>query len=139
MLYFLVYVSSATTLFSRSDLEDILGKSVDYNANLGISGMLLYKDGNVMQVLEGEEEAVRTLYAKIGLDPRHKGLIVIWDGWQVTRQFPSWSMAFRNLNDPDALEAPGYSQFLNTPLTGAEFATNPTLCQQLLTTFKESM
>ncbi len=51
MIYFLVYVSSATTLFSRSDLEDILVKSNQNNSRLGVSGALLYKGGNLMQVL----------------------------------------------------------------------------------------
>ena len=139
MIYFLVYVSSASTLFSRSDLEDILVKSNQNNFRLGVSGALLYKGGNLMQVLEGDKSAVRTLYTKIGQDPRHNGLMVIWDGLQEERQFPSWSMAFRDLNAPDALATPGYSNFLNTPLTSSEFAADPTLCQQLLTTFKRTM
>ena len=109
MNYFLVYVSSATTLFSRSDLEDILVKSNQNNFRLGVSGALLYKGGNLMQVLEGDKSAVRTSYTKIGKDPRHSGLMVIWDGLQEERQFPSWSMAFRDLNAPESHATPGYS------------------------------
>lgn len=89
MLYFLVYVSSATTLFSRSDIHDILSASRVNNARSDISGALLYEDGNVMQVLEGTEARVRSLHATIEGDPRHRGLITIWDGQQQTRQFPT--------------------------------------------------
>ena len=45
--------------------------------------MLLYKDGNLMQVLEGEESAVRALYAKITADDRHRGHMILWDGCEL--------------------------------------------------------
>jgi hypothetical protein len=139
MMHFLVYVSSAVTGFSRSELVELLEQSGENNARLSISGMLLYKDGNIMQVLEGEREDVQTLYAKIGRDPRHKGLLVLLEGALETRQFPGWSMAFRDLNAADVRATPGYSEFLNTPLTAAEFSSDPTRCQRLLRTFKQSM
>lgn len=71
-MFFLVYVSSAVRPFSRSDLEDLPATSRDNNAELGITGMLLYRDDNFMQILEGEEGPVRALYDKIGNDPRHR-------------------------------------------------------------------
>lgn len=139
MLYSLVYVSSATTLYSQPELDEILAHSHRNNAAAGISGVLLYKDGNLMQVLEGEEAKVRSLYATIAADRRHKGLIVLWEGSAETRQFPGWKMAFRNLNGADAAATPGYSEFLNVSLTSAEFVGNPTVAQKLLTTFRQSM
>jgi hypothetical protein len=139
VVFYLVYVSSATTLFSRSELTAILEVSRRQNAERGISGALLYKDGNLMQALEGDETAVRTLFDTISRDPRHQGLITIMDGYAETRQFAEWSMAYRDVHADDTASLPGYSQFLNTPLTAEEFGADPTLCQQLLTTFKESM
>jgi len=137
--YFLVYVSSATTLFSDGDLDDLLVTSRENNSRLNISGMLLYKGGNLMQVLEGDEAKVRALYAKITADRRHSGFIVLCDGFQAERQFSDWSMAFRNLNDSELPSTPGYSKFLNTPLTAPEFRADPSVSQQLLATFKASM
>ncbi len=64
-MFFLVYVSSATRPFSGEDLRALLATCRKNNAELGVTGMLLYKDGNFMQVLEGDEEAVRGLYEKI--------------------------------------------------------------------------
>jgi len=55
------------------------------------------------------------------------------------RQFPDWSMGFRDLDATDARASPGYSQFLNTPLTDPEFFSDPARCQKLLTTFKRTM
>jgi hypothetical protein len=54
------------------------------------------------------------------------------------RQFPDWSMGFRDLNSPDVLATPGYHEFLNTPLTDKQFFVDSTRCQKLLLTFKKS-
>jgi hypothetical protein len=139
MLYSLVYVSSAVKLFSSAELVALLEKSRANNTRLGISGLLLYKDGNTMQLLEGERDTVLALYERIAADPRHRGLIRLLEGPIETRQFAEWSMAFHDLSAPEARAVPGYSEFLNTPLTGSEFSANPTRCQKLLATFKRAM
>ena len=139
MLYSMIYVSSAVTLFSSAELVALLEKSRANNTRLGVSGILLYKDGNTMQLLEGERDTVLALYERIAGDPRHRGLLRLLEGPAEARQFPDWSMAFHDLGALDAHAIPGYSEFLNTPLTGAEFSANPTRCQKLLTTFKRAM
>lgn len=138
-MFFVIYVSSATHPFSHAELLDILTKSRLNNAKLNITGMLLYKDGNIIQVLEGEETVVRTLYAKIARDPRHQAIIKLLQGTVEARQFPEWSMGFNDLNHVDLASIPGYSEFLNTPLTSAEFSSDPTRCQKLLLLFKRNM
>ena len=138
-MFFMVYVSSAVTPFTHSELTDLLEKSRVNNAALDISGMLLYKDGNFMQVLEGDETAVRALYDKVARDPRHRGVLVLLQGTLAERQFPDWSMGFRDLKAADALAVPGYNEFLNTPLTDARFSSDPTQSQKLLNVFKRSM
>lgn len=132
----LVYVSSATELFSYSELVDLLAKSREKNARLGITGMLLYRDGNFVQVLEGEPAAVDSLYATIARDPRHTGAIVLLRQEKAAREFPEWSMGFRDLNSPEVRSLPGYSEFMNVKLT-------PDLgsgrAKRLLQLFKEKM
>jgi hypothetical protein len=135
----LLYVSSATNRFTRPEIDELLDISRRNNPTLGISGILLYKDGNLMQLLEGEQRALAELYAKIGRDPRHHDLTLIWEGSEDQRQFPSWSMAFRDLDGPDARGTPGYSEFLTTPLTSSHLTTDITHCQQLLNLFKTTM
>ena len=54
---------------------------------LGITGMLLYKGGNLMQAMEGEEETVRGLYATIRHDPRHCGVITLTESMIPQGQF----------------------------------------------------
>ena len=76
-MFFLTYVSTATRPFSKADLSELMVKSHENNTRLDLTGMLLYTDGNFMQVLEGEEGDVRTLYEKISDDPRYKRAIVM--------------------------------------------------------------
>jgi hypothetical protein len=135
----LVYVSSATEPFSAEDLTVLLERSRRRNAASGITGMLLYRGGNFMQVLEGDEGVVRALFAAIGRDRRHSGVLTLLDGPIAGRQFPDWSMGFRNLADEAVRQLPGFSEFLNTPLTAQEFAGAPTRCQKLLQTFRRDM
>lgn len=135
----LVYVSSATLPFSREDLRALLTTCRKNNAELGVTGLLLYKDGNFMQLLEGDEETVRGLYARIENDPRHGGEIALQQSFVEERQFPDWSMGFRDLDSTEERTTPGYSEFLNAPLTGREFSGSPSRAQKLLLTFKRTM
>lgn len=138
-MYTLVYVSSAVNPFTKAELANLLTKSRANNESLGISGMLLYKDGNFMQVLEGEEKHVLALSAKISRDPRHHGLMVLLKEHQPQRTFSEWSMAFRDLNSAEVQRLPGYSEFMNVSLTDRTFCEDPSRAQRLLLTFKKSM
>lgn len=75
----------------------------------------------------------------VKLDRRHRGMLTILEGTQTVRQFPEWSMGFRNLNAEDGDQAAGYSEFMNATLTGEEFLSDPSRCQKLLMSFKKSM
>lgn len=133
----ITYASSATEPFSDEALKALLIKARDNNSKLGITGLLLYKDGNFMQSVEGPESAVYELYKKIIADPRHNKILKLLEYEITERSFSTWEMGFRNLSDPDVKEIPGYSEFLQTPLTSPFFQTNPTKAQKLLLMFRE--
>lgn len=132
----IVYTSSAVEPFSEDQLLGLLEKSRTNNENLGITGMLLYKDGEFMQVLEGEEDAVRSLSERIAADPRHTNFKVLMDRVCTQREFSDWSMGFTNLDAITAQDVPGYSRFLDSPLRSLPFSTHPTLCRRFLLLFK---
>ena len=58
----LIYTSTASFLFSDDDIKKILNTSCAWNNEHGLSGLLLYKDGNIIQVLEGEEDEVEYIF-----------------------------------------------------------------------------
>jgi hypothetical protein len=126
-------------LFSDQDLVQLLQKSCEKNARLGLTGMLLYKDGNFMQVLEGPEKTVGEVYATILNDSRHHGAILLLKERIEDRKFSNWSMGFRNLRDVDLKEVPGYTDFLGESLISPSFRSTPTRAQKLLLMFREKM
>lgn len=138
-MFHIVYASSAVHPFTKPELQALLEQARPNNAKLGLTGMLLYKDGNFMQALEGEKEAVMKLVTTIERDPRHKGFLILLRGTSEERLFPDWTMGFRDLTDHNAAKAPGYTEFLNTPLTDAEFSRDPNRCMKMLLLFKKNM
>jgi hypothetical protein len=135
----LTYVSSATEAFTTRDLPTLLARARENNVRIGITGMLLYKDGNFMQVLEGPPAVVRRQFLAIRLDYRHRGLITLLEESVESRQFSEWSMAFWNLSTADGITVPGYSDFMNVSLTGPEFESDPSRAQRLLLTFRNCL
>ncbi len=93
-----VYVSSACRPMQPVDLESILRVSRERNAAAGITGMLLHRDGNFMQCLEGPSDAITTTVARIQRDPRHRGMITLRDVQVAAATFADWSMGFRDLD-----------------------------------------
>ena len=59
--------------------------------------MLLYKDGNFMQLLEGSKEAVLSLVEIIKLDLRHPGVIPLMQLEEEGREFGDWRMGLKKL------------------------------------------
>jgi hypothetical protein len=57
----LVYLSSTRWLLTPGDITSILESSLRNNARDNITGILLYRSGSVLQLLEGEEDLVHRL------------------------------------------------------------------------------
>jgi len=138
-MYRVAYVSSAVELFSDRQLTELLEQSRKKNRSLDITGMLLYKDGNFMQLLEGPRAAVESLVARIKLDPRHRGFIALLKEEETTREFSGWEMGFKKLEADTVVDIPGYSDFLELPLDSEEFLQAPSKALQLLLSFKKTM
>ena len=138
-MYYLVYVSSATRLFTQQELVDLLQVSRRNNEPAQITGMLLYQDGNFMQYLEGPKDAVLTSMARISKDPRHHGIITLLQNETGEREFSDWAMGFKSLDASVPDGNPGYTDFLNTPLDSQKFQSDPSMSMKLLRTFKQKM
>ena len=95
----LVYVSAVTGRSEHFDIGEILQQSRRNNAVDDVTGMLLYADGNFMQVLEGEASAVERVYQRIARDKRHSRVTQLVRFDTEERQFANWSMALRTLGD----------------------------------------
>lgn len=110
MIYYLVYISAASHLYSDAELSQILLTSQVNNERKDITGILLYHEGSLLQVLEGDKETVTELYLKIKQDERHNNVIQMTGGFCEERNFPDWSMGFKSVNSSDWEE---YSAYLD--------------------------
>lgn len=135
----LVYVSAAVRPFSGEELVELLRVSRENNTRHGITGLLAYRGGNFIQVIEGPEGAITTLHAKICADPRHHNLFTIVEQTLTERQFGQWSMAFQNVDALSASEAEAYSDFLQQPFTETSFIQQPGKALRLLLSFRKNM
>jgi hypothetical protein len=66
--------------------------------------MLLYRDGDFLQVLEGEEQAVRKACERIYDDKRHNTNLELDQSDIEERDFGQWSMGFKRLTNEDIPE-----------------------------------
>jgi hypothetical protein len=83
---------------SHTELVELQETSTVYNGINGITGLLIYKDQNFLQLLEGQKEDVRILFEnKIMKDSRHTFLQPIYEGNIASREFEEWEMKFFNL------------------------------------------
>lgn len=108
MLYYLIYLSSATELYTESDLSGILTTSRKNNTDKDITGLLLYHDGSILQILEGDKEVVLSVYDKIEKDERHHNIMKMVSGTTEERNFPDWSMGFKTVSDAEWKDLSGY-------------------------------
>lgn len=94
----LIYVSAARAKFSAAQLDELLEHCRRRNPERGVTGMLLYHDGGILQLIEGEEDTLSELYGKIRRDPRHKEVRVLMRAPVAERLFPDWAMGFKDMS-----------------------------------------
>ena len=136
-MFRVIYTSSATAPFSREELEELLQKSRRNNMATDLTGMMIYKDGNFMQLVEGPERAVRDLMGKISRDPRHGNFTILMEGPILQRSFETWSMGFKNITPGTRIDLPGYIESDKFSLISNHFIQNPPKSLDLLLSLKK--
>ena len=135
----LIYISSAIKELSDDELDNILESSIRHNQQQQVTGMLLYSDGNFMQVIEGEESKINETYERICEDTRHRNIILVNQETISEREFESWPMGFRRLSLRDAEENPTYAPFFINGIDAAKMVTQPGLAKGLLKLFNKGL
>jgi uncharacterized membrane protein (DUF373 family) len=128
----LVYISAPTRPMSVDDLMDILNKSRENNARLGISGMLLYTGEWFIQVLEGDEKVIDEKVVEIKKDPRHKDFRVLERKKISVREYSEWTMGFKRVDKNEVRDVPGLNRFFETDLSGEISSDKLSLVNRLL-------
>ncbi len=101
-MFSLVYRSVAKPEFHLELIQEMLAKAKENNNKLGITGCLLYHQGEFIQYLEGNQYRVLTLFDKIKADPRHTRVELLGYEEREGRAFSSWDMAYENFYGENA-------------------------------------
>ena len=105
-------MSVAAETMTDDDLRSMPREARLRNEALGVSGLLVAKEGRFMQVLEGPRWSVEDRYNVIRNDPRHLDVRSVSIETITGRRFTEWSMAFGNPANTDLATEPGLSDFL---------------------------
>jgi hypothetical protein len=125
-MFQLVYFSTADSNLTKKDIESILERSRNKNSTNDITGCLLNSKGEFLQMLEGEEEKVKSLFSKIEKDSRHHNVILLKEQKIEKRAFQGWSMAFHDFskkgNNPHDFQRQimGFSKIVEKPTAASE-------------------
>ena len=106
----LSYTSNAVVEISFLGNLRLLAHSFLNNQKYNITGLLIYKNGQFAQVIEGDSNSIDRIWNKIQLDTRHKDIQLLSKEPIAYRSFTKWSMLFPESEKvveyfPDMVEA----------------------------------
>jgi hypothetical protein len=131
----LIYVSSEKRPLSDDELDKILESCVRQNTLSGVTGMLLYSEGNFLQVLEGSEAAIEETYQRICQDARHTNFFLLSKEEIPQREFSAWQMGFRRLSKLDAKNSPDYAPLFENGFDPQQLTTQSGLAAEMMREF----
>jgi hypothetical protein len=126
------------------ELELLLSHSRKWNTARDLTGLLIYRysteneTGHFIQVLEGEESKVRSLFETIRRDKRHHTVLTFGSGEIESRIFSEWAMGFKNVDDALFSELPGYARIGEASFDPAAFQQSNKTALDLLKFFHDA-
>lgn len=110
MLFTWVYMSRAVHDCDVAELDVMAARFSRRNAERQVTGLLMKVGDHFVQVLEGEEQTLLDLVAKILKDERHADFRTLHRGRIAQRRFPKWSMRMMHLDQQFAVKAPAIAE-----------------------------
>ena len=108
-MFRLIYSSRTHGDLSADEISAILKSARRRNEVEGITGLLLYHNRRILQVLEGPEHAVDACYDRISRDARHTDVRLVSRKPARSALFSKW---FMDYEVPDDLVASGHRAML---------------------------
>jgi hypothetical protein len=124
-----------TKPLSEQELQALLRQSREWNSEHGLTGVLLYSDGDILQVLEGTPYEVNYIFERIQKDCRHHNVTKLADGFIQARNFTDWSMGFISINPDEYQHLTGYLNPLSSDYLRTYSDTDSDSMHSLLSTF----
>jgi hypothetical protein len=117
-LHEILYCSQLAAGQSPEVVGTIVSQARARNAEHGITGLLVFDGQRFCQHLEGPRGVVTRLMNRIGEDPRHDQIRVVYDGALQQRRYLRFDMGFAQTEDPDDMAG---IHALDGPLALARF------------------
>ena len=105
VVYQLIYTSIATPALDDFALREIAQSSSFNNQLLGLTGLLLFNGRSILQLIEGDEMSVYSLYGKVKRDKRQTHCQVLKAGIGQKRECLDTFMGYKNITDHPGGEA----------------------------------
>lgn len=137
-MFELIYRSVADDNLKSSDILDILNTSKQWNSTHNITGCLLYYNREFLQILEGDEIAVKELFSQIEKDKRHTNVFHVSENEKSARTFKNWSMAYHELKKSEMHDL-NKQHFIDSFLTISELSQKPTQVVKLFWTLSHNI
>lgn len=96
-LHRVAYISRGRVALSDLELDQLATRAAAANAEYGVTGLLLYDGRRFIQALEGDQQGVETIMARIVGDARHDSIEYMAQGPADRREFGSWSMSCKRV------------------------------------------
>ncbi len=104
MIKTVCYLSDSVEHNTMDELKALYEKAKENNRANNITGVLIYKDRNFLQVLEGEEHHVDQTFKRIEKDNRHKNIFEIINSEIDERIFEDYNFGFTIVNNNEELK-----------------------------------
>ncbi|MDG1730637.1 MAG: BLUF domain-containing protein [Algibacter sp.] len=103
MIKTICYISDSSEYESIDKLKTLYLKAKANNLKHNITGILIYKNQNFLQVLEGEETIIYETYKRIENDSRHKNIIKVINTTIEQRIFEDYNFGFTVIDNKQGL------------------------------------
>lgn len=88
----LVYASQVAPNLSVDRIDDLARDAERFNVQAGVTGVLLFDGVRFLQYIEGPEDGLSVVYARIVSSTSHFEIVELAQGSIIGRRFPYWSM-----------------------------------------------
>lgn len=125
----IVYISAGNHPYSEEDLEKLLKEARNFNAQVGVSGILLHHEGVFFQYIEGEcGGGLDIVYDKICQSRHHRNIVELLRSPIKERLFGDWLMGSSRISKDTllSLQNAQWQQIVNSMNQTAEHR-NPAL------------
>jgi hypothetical protein len=128
----ITYLSEESTPWTPRMLLDLLRQCHLNNPELGLTGLLVHGNGSFLQTIEGDDDAVDALVAKIARDPRHKNFRILRREVIQRRLYGGWSMGFQRLSEEMLRDVPELENFVLDDFNPEYLSEHPVAVESLL-------